>query len=270
MIRADNLYGQMTASPGKEPIFYCQFGQVGDGTVIPALPDEFCTAQITNPTKDRKAWMLTPQGGGQSVSELGGTSSISSLTFAVQDRDGTLTKMIFSYHWKNRIVTVFSGYVGLPESQFLPMFRGILDTPKQSADGCTWIFQVTDFQRWVKSNVVTASSQVMVAIDQNAMSMQIQPPQFTPSVSAPWFSGYTFFTDRGAVNFMRVDDEVMSYTSIALPAGGANAQVTLSERGLFGTTKCAHDVSASVVPRAPQSRHWARRSSTRSPSFCVA
>lgn len=248
MIRPSSLYGQMTASPGREPIFYCQFGQVGDGTTITALPDEFCTAPITNPTKTRKAWMLTPSGGGQSVSELGGTSSISSLSFAIQDRDGEMTKMIFSYHWKNRIVTVYSGYVGLPESQFLPMYRGILDTPQQSADGGAWIFQVTDFQRWVKSNVVTATSQIMVKIDEKVMSMQIQPPQFTPSVSAPWFAGSTFFTDRGAVNFMRIDDEVMSYTSIALPAGGANAQVTLTERGLFGTTKAAHDVNATVQP----------------------
>lgn len=243
MIRGSSLIGRATEASAKMPVYYVTFGAVGAGSFVPAIPDEFASGPITAATKTRKILLVTPSGGGQSITELSGSSTISSMTFQLIDQAGEITKMVNTYPMKNRVVTVYAGYVGVPEAQFIILFRGVLNniTTNQGGDG--WIFTIADFQRLTKTTTFTASTTTLNAMTETDMTFNIPS---APTASYPWFAPQTIQGTRGPVNFMRIDDEIIGYSSITDSVTGDYSTVQIYARGLFGTTKNKHDIGASV------------------------
>jgi hypothetical protein len=231
----------MTRALAKKPLYYVQFGPVGDGSIVPALIDEFSTGIISNATKTRKDWMTVPSGGSQSVDELGGTSTIGQIQFQLQDVGGYVTKMVSTYKMKNRVTTVYAGYVGLPESQYIPIFRGLLNAVRLSSDAASWTFSVMDFQRMANTTIFNMESQTQSDVSATDMHLTIDPP---PSTTSPWFAPTTAWGERGSVNFLIVDDEIVSYSSWT--DNGNSVTVNLSQRGLFGSQPKSHNSGATV------------------------
>lgn len=161
MITPPTPYGILTRARQKKPLYFVQFGAVGDGSIIPALDEEFSTGRIKNASKDRKDWMLMPSGASQTVSVLGGRSTIGELQISIIDRGGYMTKFATTYEWKNRKVTLMAGYYDLPEEQYIPMFFGLVNNVEISSDGTTWIWTVTDLQRVTNAKTAfTGSTQL--------------------------------------------------------------------------------------------------------------
>ena len=244
MIRGSNSIDLATARQQKQPIYYVSFGPVGSGSFVPAIEEEFSTGPIYSATKTRKILMSLPSGGGQSITELAGTSTISGINFTLQDRDGEITKMVNTYPMKNRVVTLYGGYAGIPEAQFIKLFRGVLGNITTSQDGTGWVFTVQDFQRLVKTTGFSATTTTLSAITEDDLILTIQS---APTTSYPWFPPQTVSGFRGPVNFMKIDDEIVGYNSIAPSSTGDYNTVTLYARGLMGTTKNKHDVGATVT-----------------------
>ena len=228
----------------KVPVYYVSFGAVGSGSYVPSIPTEFATGRIMAATKIRKTIMSVPMGGGQSISELAGSSTISSMSFNLLDTDGEITKMINTYPMKNRVVTLYAGYDDVPEPEFIILFRGVLNNISTTQDGTAWSFTVADFQRLTKTAKFTASTVTLSSIDENALTVTIPA---SPTSSFPWFAPQTIQGNRGPVNFMKIDDEIIGYRSIVTSITGDYNTVNIYGRGLMGTTKNKHDAGASVT-----------------------
>lgn len=240
MIPKSSLYANRTASSVKKPVYYFQLGPVDDGSIVPAIEQEYSTGPIVGATKSRKVWMDSPTGSSNSISVLGGTSTVGDIQVPLVDQNGEITKLVTKYQrtWKNRICTLMGGYDDIPESQFIPVFKGVVNNIAVGSDPCNWTFTVSDFTRFTKTTGFAADTILAIAIVETDMSIQV--------VDFSAFATQTMWGDRGAVNYIRVDDEIMSYTVPPQTAGATYTTVTITERGLFSSTISTHDVNADV------------------------
>ena len=237
-LRPSAQYTQQNNLRQKNPIYIFQLGAVGDGTVVPAISQEFASGHVFQATKTRANLISSIQGGGSSISPLAGNSSISQIQVSVEDREAQVTKLFTTYPMKNRVCTLKAGYAEIPESQYITVFRGLLDDVSIMTGGDSVTFSIIDFSRLTKATV--CNNEVTLTQDMLAgdMTMTVSSSSFFP----PNTSGSG---ELGDVYFIVVDGEVMSYTSISAP--GAFPQVfQIRNRGEFGTTPNAHNAGATI------------------------
>ena len=234
MITPNDIYKDRLKEKDRRPVYYVTFGAVGDGSLVVALPDEYATAHIYLPTKTRETWLYDITGVSQGISTLAGTSTIGQLSFKLLDRDSKITKLISSYPMKNRTITLYGGFAGLPEEFYFPIFVGCLNNINLSSDGTSWIFTATDFQRLEKQTVFANKARLATTMLSTDLECQFN----TTTGFAPHSESGT---SLGECFFVKIDDEVIGYESMS---GGS---VKGLRRGLHGTTAEDHDYGAEVV-----------------------
>lgn len=234
-------YVTATSRGQKRPVYYVVFGPIGDGDPTfnrQALATEYASGAIKSPTKQRAHILQLPQSYQNQVTPYAGKSSIGGLTFVLQDKAGAVTTLVASYTMKNRLVTIWAGYQDVPEYQFFPLYRGILREVTMTADGVGFQFELADLLRTAKDQVFTAATALAIAMSATQTT--------APVYSVQGFAASTDLGDGyGARNYIRIDDEVISYTSlVAFPTYWDFAGCV---RGELGTVPTNHDLDAEVV-----------------------
>lgn len=219
----------------KRPVFFVRFGALGDATINPPIPEEFSSGAIQNETISRKKLLKSISSSASSIQPISGQSSIGEITFELIDEEGVITQLITNYRFKNRLCTLFGGYADIDEADFVPIYTGIVTNVLENKVGA-YRFVVSDLMRITKEEVFVAATKLKTGMSAGASSMTV----FNASLFAPSTSSF------GGGNYLRVDDEIIAYTSVSQNADGSWTFSGLS-RAQFGTRRVNHDPDVDVV-----------------------
>ena len=142
------------------PVYYVKFGLVTGplGTNSQVLPDEYATGPILNPTKTRKRLMDNPTSVSNEINVVTSETTISSIQFklmnSVPGSEGEITRIVTNYTMKNRRVTIYAGYQGFTEDQFIPIYSGQINNWQKSYDSTHYIFTVVDALKQLKGTIL--------------------------------------------------------------------------------------------------------------------
>ncbi len=248
----DPLYVQASEQMQLEPVYYVHFGKIYGplGTSDNDLTEEYCTSAIKSPTKTRRQIMSVPRSVSNSVSQIAGRATIGELEFSLLDVDNCITNLIASYAMKNRIVTVYAGYKSIKEENFTPIYTGQISNVNLSGDGLSYIMTVSDILKIAKADILTGQTKLYSNITASTTTIAV--------TDASNFAPKTDMGDGlGARNYLRIGDEIISYTSIT--AGdiltgtpfyfnGCTRGVTITVNGVVsGLAATAHETGDDVA-----------------------
>jgi hypothetical protein len=235
-------YEQNTNAVTKKPVYYVVFGPIAEGSSAydhQTLPDEFSTGTIKGSTKYRRQIMNVPQGTSSSITPYSGKASIGEVNFTLQDSDGVITKMVGDRVLKNRIVTIYGGYENIIEAYFYPVYRGQLKDYSLTSEGGAYSFTLTDIVRQAKATIFNGLSALTETVKADTPTLSVYNCNF--------FAEKTDLGDGlGNRNYIRVDDEVIHYTSILHNPDGRLGSFLGCTRGVLGTVPADHDMDAEV------------------------
>lgn len=192
------------------------------------IATRFSTQQIKNQAGPTSVYLSNVSGAGSQITVDEGRSSIGSIKFSIIDKDGEVRDLLSKYTVQNKKVTVTTGFIELDESDYVRQFVGKVLTYTLESDNVTWTFEAIDL--WKQAN-----SQIMTAV--TSLTAGMNSGQSTASVvgAAP------FAAATGTEFYIKIDDEVMSYT------GKTATSFTGLSRGALGTAAASHSSGVEVV-----------------------
>lgn len=107
-----------------------------------------------------KPYLVTLSGNGQKVTPEEGSASIAGFKIELLDYDNEITALLATdtYYFHRRKATIKAGYVGMDEASMLTVFTGWVTDLMMSSDLTSYIFDVTDPQRWMQRNIFRDAS----------------------------------------------------------------------------------------------------------------
>ena len=225
-----------------------KYWKIGDPEVIPPL-GSIGMAGLTIggivPIAGQKTFLSFDQGTTtviqQQLEADDGTASVSSMQLGFIDTNGAMTELItpslLVEDMMGRGVEVFFGFsnVGFPDD-FFRLHLGIVDEI-QAGQGMIQLNVAHPEQLKRQQIFVKAESKLSGAMDASQSTVPlVDAEQFLERVTGPT-GGY----DAGFESYVKVDDEIIKYTSIS------GNTLTGCTRAQFGTIATAHDLDAGAT-----------------------
>ncbi len=149
MITTNTNWDAKNALTAKRPIYVMTLsGQ----TTVWATAD-LAAAGVTGSLPTCRPWLLTPQGAGQSVDVVNGTSTIGELQCEVIDQGGELRTLIGTTTLEGATLTLRIGWPGIAYTEFVALQTYQLYKVTPSAGYNSWIFLARDKQLLAKKTV---------------------------------------------------------------------------------------------------------------------
>lgn len=219
---APPAYVTASNSLNSRPVFYVSFGLVVGplGTNSQVLPDQYRTGPIANPTQARKKLLDNPTSVQNDLDYVTSETSISSISFNLSDVEGDITRIVTNYTMKNRLCTIYAGYEGFTENQFIPIYSGQINNWVKTSDGTTYVFTVTDALKQLKQTILEGHTQLTQNFNpttKNEDGSSGHTPETECFVTST--EGFASSTDLhdglDSRNYIRINDSLYSYDSIS-------------------------------------------------------
>lgn len=212
MQTAPFTYARALAARSKAPVYLVEF----DG-----IPTRFSTAPVLAPLGAYNDTLMIPSGAGSTVTPDEGKASIATLTFSIMDDNGQITALLPVYQMANRMVTLKTGFQGIPEAQYLTLFKGRVLNYTLESDAPFYKFQTTDLQRDAKAKIFNAVTKLTLPALAGDGTLTVSNTGAFPSATA-------------GVCYLLVDQEAISYT------GTTPTSFTGCTRGALGTVAAGY------------------------------
>lgn len=137
---------------------------------------DYCNHKPTSPDNTLKQYLIKIKGNSQKVNPEEGSGSIGGVTITLQDFDNEITALLAtdSYFFHRKKVTTKAGYLGMAEDDMLSIQVGWVTGLKLSNDGLSYVFSVTDPQKWLQRKIFRdASDSVPVIIQGNPLNIYL-------------------------------------------------------------------------------------------------
>lgn len=210
--QVNTKYTRLLAKHQIFPVYLLQFEGV---------PIRFTTDNIKNPLGEYRPYLSNLQGAGAQITVDEGRASLGQVTFSILDKNQEFTQLAFLYQMANRIVSIYGGFKGLQEDEFVLVFTGrILDYTLQS-NNTVWDLQATDLTNFETQNIFTGITQIAADCTNADVTLTVEGTGKFPTATA-------------GVCYLRIDDEIISYTGVT------DTTFTGCTRGLLGSVAAAH------------------------------
>jgi len=144
-VQASNAAYDAIAQRGyNKPIHYIVFS---------GISTRFATHRVTGATVTYRRGLKLPSSTGGTIKILEGKAEIEDLNFGIVDRKNRISELVQTNDMYNRAVTLYQGFEGLDESNFLVRFQG--NVRSATFDGTTWRFECPALENIQKSTVFT-------------------------------------------------------------------------------------------------------------------
>ncbi len=212
MQQVNNAYSLALQSKPLAPVYLLE---------IDGVPTHFSTGPVLTPTATTKTWMTALTGAGASITIYEGRTSIGSLSFMLLDKNAEITKLNFQYQMANRIITLLCGFADIPESKYVPLFKGRILNYTFNADAVAWNYEVNSLITDQVQNIFTATTVLTVDAGSGDATLNVEDTSLFPAATA-------------GVLYVRIGDEAISYT------GKTGTTFTGCTRGALGTVAATH------------------------------
>lgn len=192
------------------------------------IPTRFSTAPIKNELGPTKQYLTVPNGAGSQITPDEGRASLGSMTFSLLDYNTEITYLAFLYQLGNRIVTLKQGFQDLDESEYVLVYTGRILDYTLINDNVYWQFQVVNLLKDERKDIFRAFTKLTAPATGIAVTLTVEATALFPTATA-------------GVLYLKIDDEVISYT------GKTATTFTGCSRGQLGTVAAAHSADAQVV-----------------------
>ncbi len=149
----------------KTPIYLIHFDSETTDYAGPAAP--------LSPTNTVKLYLNSISGSLQKITPEEGKSSIGGVKIDIQDQGDEITALLAtdSYYFHRRKTVIKAGYLGQTEANMLTVFTGWVTGIKLSSNGMSYIFDVTDPQKWMQRKVFRGSEESNVTLSGNLINI---------------------------------------------------------------------------------------------------
>ena len=179
-----------------------------------------------------RKYLMNISGLSQKVAPEQGRASIGGITFEILDYNGNITTMLAgdSYFFHRKKTTVKAGYSGMLESDFLTVMVGWVTDIKMGNNGNSYIFAITDPQKWFQRKIFRDSEDTPVSISGNAINILLA---ILTSTGDGTNGNYDWYA---AESGLALDTDYIDVTSIEdirdnwFPGQSAYFSFTISER----------------------------------------
>ena len=194
---------------------------------------DYCNHRPGSPTNELKPYLVKISGLGQKVEPEEGRASIGGLTIEIQDQGDEITALLSSdvYFFHRRKTTVKAGYQGMDEADMLTIATGWVTGIKMSAGLLTYVFSVTDPQKWMQRKVFrTATDEAPVVIQGNLVNIALA---VLTSTGAGTNGDYDWYAEE---NGLGLDADYINVTGIEAmrdrwyPGDSHYAKFTITEK----------------------------------------
>jgi len=151
----------------KTPVYLVHFdGETTDYVNhVPVSPSNTC-----------KQYLIGISGSGSSVTPEEGRGSISSHQVEILDVNDEITALLATdgAYFHRKKVTIKAGYLGTTEADMASVFTGWVTGLSLSADGLSYLFAVTDPQRWMQRKVFRGAESSNVIVQGNPLTILLR------------------------------------------------------------------------------------------------
>lgn len=179
-----------------------------------------------------RQYLINISGLSQRVVPEEGQASIGGITFELLDYNGNITTMLASdsYYFHRKLTTVKAGYAGMLESDFLSIMVGWVTDIKMGSIGGSYVFTITDPQKWFQRKIFRGAEDSSVSISGNAINILLA---VLTSTGAGTNGDYDWYA---AANGLGLDTDYIDITAIEnvrdlwYPGQSAYFSFTIEER----------------------------------------
>jgi len=190
MLTTNASFDHKQALHYKWPVYIIEFSgesfyyasQVGSGYLLLedgsrlTLEDDSGSLLLEGFGADQQAYrqyLINISGLSQKVNPEEGRASIGGITFELLDYNGNITTMLAgdSYYFHRKLTTVKAGYAGMLESDFLSIMVGWVTDIRMGKNGNSYIFTITDPQKWFQRKIFRGAEDTPVSISGNAINI---------------------------------------------------------------------------------------------------
>lgn len=121
---------------------------------------DYVNHEPTSPDNALKQYLVKISGLAQNIKPEEGSASIGGVKVELLDYDDEITTLLAtdSYYFHRKKTIIKAGYLGMAEADMLTIFTGWVTGLKLSRDGTTYIFDVTDPQKWMQRSIFRNAS----------------------------------------------------------------------------------------------------------------
>lgn len=179
-----------------------------------------------------RPYLMNISGLSQKVTPEQGRASIGGITFELLDYNWNITTLLASdsYYFHRKKTTVKAGYIGMPESDFLTIMVGWVTDIEMGKDGVSYIFNITDPQKWFQRKIFRGSEDTPVTISGNAINILLEVLTSTGNATNGSYDRYA------EENGLGIDSDYIDVTYIEdvrdnwFPGKAAYFSFTINER----------------------------------------
>ena len=131
-------------------------------------PIDYCNHAPSAPDNVVNDYLVKISGLGQKVQPEEGRASIGGLTVEILDKGDALTAIIATdpYFFHRRKVTIKAGYRGMTEADMITIFTGWVTDLKLNSTLTSYVFSVTDPQKWMQRKIFRVATSIAPVIIQ--------------------------------------------------------------------------------------------------------
>ena len=191
----NSTYLAELAKPTKSPCYIVEFE---------GIAARFSTKTVLNPDPTKQVpftYMMNPQLGTSQIRINEGSASLASFTFSILDKYRYLTTNFLTQNVLGNIkVVIKAGFSTIDERFFVTIFTGRVFTFGLDKDNLTWNFMCNSLYQDTQQQIFTAATKLTAPIGPADTTVYVEDTTEFPATSA-------------GVLFLRIDNEVMGYTS---------------------------------------------------------
>ena len=187
-----------TAEAGKqvqEPVYFLRI----DGWTT----EDFSTAPVSGATTTKTVCAMAPTGGGLNLDPLGGQYSQAEAVIELLDVDGKVTTLVSTdapgaalSSLINRTATIYGGYRALDESDYAPIYTGVISGVQMNRDRTGYVLRIASLLRRLDGLIMSgATSDTPASIRGNPVNVFWSILTSTFSTSHPTFPLDSFSSD---------------------------------------------------------------------------
>jgi len=172
---------------------------------------DYCNHTPGTPTNTLKQYLIKISGLAQKVTPEEGQASIGGVAVEILDYNDEITALLAtdSYYFHRKKITIKAGYAGMAEADMLTIFTGWVTGLKLNSDLLSYIFDVTDPQKWMQRKIFrNATSAAPVTIQGNPLNILLA---ILTSTGAGTNGSYDWYA---AVNGLGLDTSYVNVTAI--------------------------------------------------------
>jgi hypothetical protein len=187
-------YVSELARPSKVPVYIVEFEN---------LAERFSTKTVYNPDPAKSVpltYMMAPNMDNSSVRINEGSASIGNFTFSLLDKYRYITKWLSLNTAGNLKVTVKAGFTSLSERFYVTIFVGRVFSFGLASDNLTWNFTLQSLFQDTQQKIFTSACTLTQDVGLTDTVIYVDDTSAFP-------------VSTGGVLYLRIDDEVMGYTT---------------------------------------------------------